>query len=48
MIEPLTPGPSRVIALLIPNLDTGVITPMNRMMERGGRPVHDYACEAMR
>ncbi len=47
-MEPFTPVTSRAIALLMPNIDTDVITPMNRMMERGERPLHHYAFEAMR
>ena len=48
MNEPLTTITSPAVALLVPDVDTDVITPMRRLMERGDKPLHHYAFEALR
>lgn len=39
---------SRVLQLMLPNIDTDVITPMRRMMERSEHPLSHYAFESLR
>jgi 3-isopropylmalate/(R)-2-methylmalate dehydratase small subunit len=48
LMEPFTTVSSPTVVLLDPDIDTDVITPMKRMMERGDRPLHHYAFEALR
>jgi 3-isopropylmalate/(R)-2-methylmalate dehydratase small subunit len=47
-MEPLRTVRSRVVAILAPNVDTDVITPMRRITGRSPHPMHHYAFEAMR